>query len=434
MLGYLAYRGVRSATRSHQQHQSQQQRQQPRKQQILVGPSSSWPRQHRETRKERQEQVERVERRAAKIASDVEVLREQLKQKAPVENLGREVKCVPSVGTEDPTTPVVGDRNKPTDLDDIVGQESIVQQLRLVAMAALMRGEKIPNILVEGGSGMGKSSLASLVADLVGAEMISINGSQLKRGDDLVGLILKTGERPCVLYLDECHSCSKVALESLYTLMTEGRLEVINGTGNDTAAYSHPVPNVTVVAATNRAGLLSAPFLNRFGLRLTMEPYSDDDLALIVSRSWTRDGLDFDPEEAMAVARASKNTPRTALHLGARVRDWVTIEGRERISLGTVASALDTFNIDPNGMTDLDRRIIQALTEVFPGRAVGLTNLAGFLDVDPKSISENAEGWLCRAGYLIKTGQGRMATAKAYDLMNGRREFLTPHRQTSNPS
>ena len=245
--------------------------------------------------------------------------------------------------------------------------------------------------------------------------MISTTGMMLRKPSDLVGLLIKTNG-PVLLFVDEAHAASRPAMESLYTILEDGKIDVLSGSGTETIAMTHYMPELVVMCATTRPGLLTQPFRDRFGFVGQMSPYSEDELAQIVSRLWTRKGIVHPESEALELARRSKGVPRRALHLGERVLDYISIRELEEIPWGTVDNALAVFGIDANGLDDVDFKILHALTHDFAGRTVGLNSLAQICDLDPKTLEDQHEPHLARAGLIIRAETGRMASPKAYEL------------------
>ena len=345
--------------------------------------------------------------RKARVEADLAALREELAdQPAPT--------IRPHPTPEATPTEPRPQRNpyRPASLDAIVGQQRVIQQLRLVLHGARLRGDPLPHVLLTGPPGFGKSSLAGIIAEEIEATMVQTTGMMLKKPEDLVALLLQiTG--PTVLFLDEVHRLPVRVQESLFTVMEDGTLDVV-GAGESTR---HDLPELVVVAATTASGLLAEPFRARFGASFTMDDYADEEIATIAGRVWDTKGMPYVPGEATELAVRSRGIPRRAVMLAERVLDVAAVKGSDKIGPGDVAQALALFGIDANGLDETDYRILTALTKNYAGRPVGLAALAQLLDMEESTIAENHEGYLVRRGYIIRTRAGRLATRAAYELM-----------------
>lgn len=345
---------------------------------------------------------------AARVEKDLKALRAQLvaDQLVPVKPV---LEVVPDI----PVTPA--NPNRPKSIDEMVGQTELLTQLRIVITGALLRDTKVPNILISGAAGHGKTSLAEVIADEIMADLVPTTGMMLKKPSDLVGLLIKV-EGPTVLFIDEIHTMSRLAQETLYTVLEDAKIDVIGGSGNDASMNVHTLPHLVVVGATTRPGMLEVPFRDRFGFQGVMSEYSDLELSEIVTRLWTRHNVTASDDEALELARRSKGVPRRAIHLGERVMDYAAVRGLETIEQGTVANALAIFGIDDNGLDDVDFKIITALTKDFAGRAIGLEALAQLLDLDERTLTDQYEPYLARSGLLVRSRSGRIATPAAYAM------------------
>jgi Holliday junction DNA helicase RuvB len=308
-------------------------------------------------------------------------------------------------------------RDRPRSIDDIVGQSAVVAQLRVVCAGARLRGVPMSHLLLSGPAGCGKTSLAGVVANELGAHLETTTGMMLYEARDLVGLLLKLPPGPCVLFIDEVHALTRPTAELLYEVLEDRSLSTIVGSGMEATAYHHPLPDLTIIGATTRPGLLTTPFRDRFGAHFVLEPYSEGELAEIVHRAWMRVGVVHGPDEPLEVARRCKGVPRRALHLAERTLDYCAVNEAEGVPVGAVADALAVFGIDELGLDETDFRILTALTKDHAGKAVGLSALAQFLDIDERTLELEYEPWLVRAGYLTRTRQGRLAMPAAYDVV-----------------
>lgn len=356
-----------------------------------------------------------VQRRADKLTATLNTLRGQLANRPDVPTTDKPVTVTKTKAPETIKNP-----NRPTSLDEMVGQNEITMQLRTVIAGARLRGVEIPHVLLTGPAGYGKTTLAEIIADEVGAPLTSTTGMLLKKPADLVGLLVKTAGAPAVLFIDEVHAMPKAAQETLYTVLEDAKIDILTSSGADAEASTQYLPQLVVVAATTAPGKLTVPFRDRFGVQLAMETYTDSDLAEIVTRFWKARGVKAFKGEAMAVALRAKGTPRRAITLATRVLDFAAIQEREHVLTGTTAEALSVFGIDGNGLDGTDYKILNALTTTFVGKTVGLDSLAIFCDLDPATVSEQIEPYLVRRGLVLKTGRGRAASAAALDLMRSR--------------
>lgn len=349
--------------------------------------------------------------RAEALAERLKVLREQLAAKS--EPTDMPVTYVPPV--------VQSDRNpdRPQSLEEMIGQADVRLRLQTVLSAAMLRGERMSHVLISGPPGFGKTSLAELVAGELGVPMISTSGILLKRAQDVTGLVMRV-EGPAVLWIDECHSMGASAAEAAYQILEDGKIDLLASSGPDTVATTHTLPDLVIVAATTRIGLLSQPFRDRFGLKLTMSDYSQDELGEIVARYWKSRGVKHFRDEHLQVAQRSRGVPRNCVTLANRVLDYAAVaDSPNVITSGMVAKACDLFGINSLGLDANDMRVLSALTGEFCGRSIGLDALAAHCDIDAKTISETVEPFLSRSGWIIRTGRGRLATSAAYELMKG---------------
>ena len=308
-------------------------------------------------------------------------------------------------------------RDRPADLEAMVGQADLLRQLRMVIAGSRLRGVRMVHVLLEGPPGHGKTSLGAVIAQEIGAELLQTTGMLLKKPADLAGLLVKAAAAPTVLFVDEIHSASKLAMECLYTVLEDARIDLIAGSGMDAVAYSQPLPQLVVVGATTRPGLLSEPLRQRFGYVAQLDSYSVDELAEIVRRSWDRVGVTYAPDEPLEVARRSRGIPRRALTLGERVLDYVAVNGFDGVEEGIAGDGLAVFGIDSQGLDEIDYALIDCLVNKFPGQTVGLDSLSASLDLDQRTISDDHEPWLIRCGYLARRKSGRMALPAAYELL-----------------
>ena len=323
----------------------------------------------------------------------------------------------PAITPDAPATQAT-DRNpdRPQSLDEIIGQAEVIMQLRTVITGAVLRGQRMSHVLISGSPGMGKTSLAEIVATELEMPLLSTTGMLLKRAQDVAGLVMST-QGPAVLFVDEVHAMGGNASEACYQILEDGKIDILAGSGPNTVATTRRAPDLIVVGATTAMGLLSQPFRDRFGLKLVMTEYTPDELATIVARYWKHHGAKFAKDEALQVAARCRGVPRNAVTLANRVLDYASVVDAESITPGTVANASHVFGIDNRGLESNDRKVLTALTGEFCGRAVGLDALAAYCDIDKRTVQDAVEPFLCRSGWMIRTRTGRLATDTAYDLV-----------------
>ena len=331
-------------------------------------------------------------------------------------------KRITTDGVAEDAAPSVRDR--PKDLDEIVGQENLVNQLRLICAGSNLRDVPMPHVLLGGPAGHGKTTLSNIIAQELGAEMIQANGMTLRRPNDLISILMKCSGST-VLFIDEIHAMSKRSMEVLYEALEDMTVSMVVGTDEETVSYTHELEDLVVVGATTMPGVLATPFRQRFGFHGTVEAYKVDELAEIVSRAWKRVGAKFWKNEPLEVAYRSKGVPRRALHLAERVLDYAAVVDTGdpddgvtvSVKAGFTSKALELFGIDDLGLDQDDYRILNALCVTFGGRTVGLETLAQALDMDPRTLRETYEPYLAQQAYITRTKTGRMALPKAYEIL-----------------
>lgn len=303
---------------------------------------------------------------------------------------------------------------RPRHLEDFVGQNVVRGQLSVVLRAATSRGSSPDHVLLSGPPGLGKTTLAMIIANELGGSLRLTSGPAVQHAGDLAA-ILSALEEGDVLFIDEIHRLARTAEEMLYLAMEDYRVDVVVGKGPGATSIPLSLPPFTVVGATTRAGLLPAPLRDRFGFTGHLDYYSARELAQIVTRSAGLLGLEIDAQAAHELASRSRGTPRIANRLLRRVQDWAQVHGTPGVAdLASTQAALKVFEVDALGLDRLDRSVLTALCTRFGGGPVGLTTLAVSVGEEAETVETVAEPYLVREGLMVRTPRGRAATAAAY--------------------
>lgn len=305
---------------------------------------------------------------------------------------------------------------RPRTLDEFVGQERVREQLSLVLRSAQQRGKAPDHILMSGGPGLGKTTLAMIIAAELGAPLRITSGPAIERSGDLAA-VLSTLHEGEVLFLDEIHRMARPAEEMLYVAMEDFRVDVMVGKGPGATAIPLEVAPFTLVGATTRAGMLPAPLRDRFGFVAHMDFYQPEELERILHRSAALLGADLDADAASEIAGRSRGTPRIANRLLRRVRDYAQVRGDGRLTLSNARAALTLYEVDEEGLDRLDRAVLTALLRRFRGGPVGLSTLAVSVGEEPETVEVVAEPFLVRSGFIARTPRGRVATPEAWTHM-----------------
>ncbi len=298
---------------------------------------------------------------------------------------------------------------RPQSFDEFVGQKRVVENLRVYVRAALDRGDALDHVLLAGPPGLGKTTLAHILAEELGVELKTASGPTLERGADLAAILTQLNERE-VLFIDEIHRLHRAVEEVLYPAMEDYELDILIGQGPGAQSVKVPVPPFTLVGATTRSGLLTRPLRARFGIPCQMDYYEPEELRTIVERSGRCLELPLDQEAAAGLARRSRGTPRIANRLLKRVRDFAQVIGNGRATLDMVELCLEREGVDVIGLDGMDLRILRTIGFKFDGGPVGLTNLAAAIGEQADTIEETYEPYLIREGLLQRTPRGRVLT------------------------
>lgn len=315
---------------------------------------------------------------------------------------------------------------RPVSLEDYVGQPVVVEQLGIFIEAARKRSEPLDHTLVFGPPGLGKTTLAHIIANEMQVALKTTSGPVLEKAGDLAALLtnLEPGD---VLFIDEIHRLSPVVEEILYPAMEDYQLDIVIGEGPAARSIKLDLPPFTLVGATTRAGLLTAPLRDRFGIVQRLEFYSEADLTSIIVRAGAILNVSIDAKGAGEIARRSRGTPRIANRLLRRVRDYAEVKGDGSISAEIADAALNMLAVDQRGFDHQDRRLLLTLMEKFEGGPVGVDSLAAALSEERGTIEDVLEPYLIQQGYLMRTSRGRMATRMAYEYFG----LQTPRKMES---
>jgi Holliday junction DNA helicase RuvB len=303
---------------------------------------------------------------------------------------------------------------RPTKLSEFVGHKDIVKNIEVSIMAAKQRKEPLEHILLSGPPGLGKTSLAHIIAHEMGTKITATSGPAIERAGDLIG-ILTNLEKGDILFIDEIHRLPKVVEEFLYPAMENFQIDFVIDKGPYARTIKFNLKPFTLVGATTRSGLLSAPLRGRFGIFYHLDFYLPEEVAKIIKHSAKLLGIVIDDDAALETAKRSRGTPRVANRLLRRIRDYAQVEKAKKIDLTAATKALDNLGIDKAGFDEVDRKVLRTILENYGGGPVGVESLAASLNEEPDTIIDMIEPYLLKAGYLKRTSRGRLATKLAFE-------------------
>lgn len=306
---------------------------------------------------------------------------------------------------------------RPHEIAEFSGQDSVIENLRIFIKAAKIRGEALDHVLFHGPPGLGKTTLSRIVANELGVNIKETSGPVIEKPADLAGLLTNL-QKNDVLFIDEIHRLSTVVEEYLYSAMEDYRIDILIDSGPNAKSIQINLNPFTLIGATTRSGLLTAPLLSRFAIKSRLEYYTADTLQQIILRAAKILRADIDAGAAREIAGRSRGTPRIANGLLRRVRDFAQVLNDGYIDKGITLHALKALNVDEHGLDEMDNRVLQTIIDKFKGGPVGITTIATAVGEEPGTLEEVYEPFLIQEGFIMRTARGREATAKAYEHLN----------------
>ncbi len=312
---------------------------------------------------------------------------------------------------------------RPRRLADFTGQSKLKENLSIAIAAARMRGEAMDHVLLYGPPGLGKTTLASIIAEELEVSFTTTSGPVLQKKLDLTGILSNIRARQ-VFFIDEIHRLMPDVEEMLYSALEDFRVDILVGVGPGARTHSLPMPKFTAIGATTRQGLISAPLRGRFGLVLRLDPYNVEELKAIVHRSALLLAVEIDDAAAEEIARRCRGTPRIANRLLRRVRDYAQVRADGRITKPVAQTALNLLDVDRFGLDEIDQKIMMTILDKYRGGPVGVNTIAASIGEESDTIEEVYEPYLIQLGFLNRTPRGRVATERAYEYFNVKRKLL----------
>ncbi len=306
---------------------------------------------------------------------------------------------------------------RPRYLNEYIGQEKAKDNLSVFIQAAKMRGEPLDHVLLAGPPGLGKTTMASVIANEMGVNMRITSGPTIEKAGDLAALLTNLQEND-ILFVDEIHRLNRAVEEILYPAMEDYAIDIIIGKGPSANSIRLDLPKFTLIGATTRSGQLTAPLRDRFGVSLRLELYTPEELQMIVERSAGILGIDIEPDGAAEIAKRSRGTPRIANRMLRRVRDFAQVRAGGVITKAVADQALTRLEVDHMGLDSLDRRMLRSIIEFYGGGPVGLETLAATINEEAITLEDVYEPYLLQQGFLTRTPRGRCVTRKAYEHLN----------------
>ncbi len=310
---------------------------------------------------------------------------------------------------------------RPSKIDEFIGQDHLKENLKIALQAAQKRKEPLEHVLLSGPPGLGKTTLAHILAHEMGAKIMATSGPAIERAGDLIGILTNLDDGD-ILFIDEIHRLSKVVEEFVYPAMEDYKIDFVVDKGPYAKTIKFSLKRFTLIGATTRQGLLSSPLRDRFGFLFHLDFYEPEDLTRIIERSASILSISIDKDAALELARRSRGTPRIANKLLRRVRDYVQVKAHDKITLQTVEQALQSHGVDKGGLDALDRKVLKVLIENYDGGPVGVDSLAATLNEEVDTLVDVVEPFLLKIGFLKRTSRGREATPAAFAHLNSQKK------------